>query len=153
MHTNIEIYSAIATEAFEEMRKLDSKAIKPKESGSGFIITYDREHKSFKNAMIVIVFTGMWLGALLHQEIVKKHGQAEFKKVDKKFNYEQKLKKLGFSDESLLSNVMLFRETRKELVHEKAFLESGNIKKAQEEANLANEIMRDIAQQLHQLND
>lgn len=149
VHTNIEVYRAIAEDAFEEMIQLDSSSRRPKDDGAnGFIITYDPEHKSFKKSMIVVVFTGMWLEALLHQEIVKKYGEAEFKKVDRKKTYEQKLALLGIHDQELMDKVKRFRETRKELVHEKAFLDEGQIKTAQKEANVANEVMSGITEQL-----
>lgn len=149
VHTNIEVYRAIAEDAFEEMIQLDSSSRRRKDDGSnGFIITYDPEHKSFKKSMIVVVFTGMWLEALLHQEIVKKYGEEEFKKVDRKKTYEQKLALLGIHDQELMDKVKRFRETRKELVHEKAFLDEGLIKTAQKEANVANEVMSGITEQL-----
>lgn len=147
VHTNIEIYSAIATEAFAKMRRLNSEHVKPNTDGSGYIISYDPNYESLKSAMIVIVFTGMWLEALLHQEIVKRYSRSDFDKVDRN-SYEEKLKMLGFNDEFLLKQVKRFRETRKELMHEKAYQDSGSIKTAQEEASLANEIMCVIAQQL-----
>lgn len=149
--TNIETYKAIALEAYEEMINLDSSSKTPKADGSdGFIIKYDPEHKSFKKSMIVVVFTGMWLEALLHLKIVKIHGESEFKKVDRKYSYEEKLKMIGVSSTDLLNKVKRLRETRKELVHEKAFLDNGEIKKAQQEAVLANEVMNEIIVQISQ---
>lgn len=148
--TNVEIYKAIALEAYEEMVNIDSSLKTPKADGSGgFIIKYDPDHNSFKKSMIVVVFTGMWLEALLHLEIVKKHGEKEFKKVDRKYTYEEKLKMVGISSADLLDKVKRLRKTRKELVHEKAFLDNGEIKKAQEEAVLANEVMNEIIGQFY----
>ncbi len=147
MHTNIEIYKAIATEEFAKMCRLNSDGVKPSVDGSGYVISYDPNYASLKSAMIVISFTGMWLEALLHQVIVNKYGISEFEKADRR-NYESKLIMLGVHDESLLSQVKRFRETRKELVHEKAFQDLGSIKTAEEEASLANEVMRGIEQQL-----
>jgi len=121
--TNVKIYEAIAQEAFDEMIELDSSSRTPKNDESdGFIIKYDPTHKCFKKSMIVVVFTGMWLEALLHLEIVKALGESEFNRVDRIKTYEEKLKMLGISDSILLNNVKNFRKTRKELVHEKAFL-------------------------------
>lgn len=149
VHTNVEIYKAIAEDAYEEMILIDSSSSTPREDGAdGFIIKYDPEHRSFKKSMIVVVFTGMWLEALLHLEIVKKLGETEFKKVDRKKTYEQKLELLGIINPELLGKVKKFRETRKELVHEKAFLENSQIKTAQNEATLAKEIMHEISKQL-----
>ena len=149
--TNVEIYKAIALEAYEEMVSLDSSSKKPKGDGSdGFVVNYDPEHKSFKKSIIVVVFTGMWLESFLHMMIVQKHGIDEFRKVDRKYNYEKKLKMIGISSTDLLDKVKRLRGTRKELVHEKAFLDNGKIKKAQDEAVLANEIMNEIIRQINQ---
>ena len=64
--TNVSTYRAIATEAFEAMRGLVESGRWPKEDGSpGWILKFDPDQKSFKQAMIAIVFTGMWLEALL----------------------------------------------------------------------------------------
>lgn len=143
--TNISIYEAIAQEAFDEVIDLDTSLRTPKNSGSGgFIFEYDPTYKSFKKSMIVVVFTGIWLEAFLHLEIVKAFGESEFKKVDRTKSYEEKLEIIGINDSELLKKVNNFRETRRELVHEKAFMDKGEIKKAQEEATLANEVMREI---------
>ena len=64
---------------------------RPKEDGSGWIITYDPDQTSFKQAMISIVFTAMWFEALMHLLIVQKYGIELFKKYDRK-NYADKLK-------------------------------------------------------------
>ncbi|WP_251977334.1 hypothetical protein [Salinicola avicenniae] len=111
------------------------------------MIKYDPNHNSFKQSMIVVVFTGMWLEALLHQEIVFKHGVEVFKKYDFK-SYREKLALLGIADTDLLDSVDSFKATRKELVHEKAFFDSGEIKVAQKEAELAHKIMESISHAL-----
>ncbi len=145
VYTNISIYRAIAEDVYMEMCALDKDSRTPKGDGSGgFILKYDPEHRSFKNAMVVIVFTGMWLEALLHQTIVRLHGEAKFNEVDRSFNYERKLELIGVTDTALLAKVKRFRESRKELVHEKAHFNSDTIKFAQKEAALANEIMCEV---------
>ena len=138
--TNVNIYRAIADEAHEEMVQSVDARREPKSDGSeGDVITYDPAHSSFKQAMISIVFTGMWLEALMHILIVSKFDEAKFKEYDFK-SYEDKLRLLGVEDEDLLNDVEDFRRTRKDLVHEKAFLDDGEIKKAQAEAELAHRI-------------
>lgn len=140
--TNINIYRAIAEDAYAEMCSLDSGSRIPKNDGSGgYILKYDPDHRSFKHAMVVIVFTGMWLEALLHQLIVQIHGEAKFKEVDRTYTYERKLELIGVTDIDLIGKVKRFRESRKELVHEKAYFDGSNIKSAQEEAALASDVM------------
>jgi len=139
--TNIGIYKAIADEAHLEIVQLMESGRRPKPDGSaGWIKTFDPNQTSFKQSMVSIVFTGMWLEALMHLLIVKKYGKDEFKKYDFK-TYEEKLKLLGCMDEKLLHRVSRFRGIRKSLVHEKAFFDEDGIKKAQDEAENAHEIL------------
>lgn len=142
--TNIEIYKTIADEAYQKMIQLMEAGRRPKSDGNtGWIITYDPNKNSFKQSMISIVFTGMWLEALIHLLIVKKFGKEKFKEYDFK-TYEKKLQLLGFTDKNLLDRVSRFRKTRKSLVHEKAYFDNGEIKKAQDEAENAHEILVSI---------
>ena len=146
--TNVEIYKAIADEAYQEMVQLMEAGRRPKLDGSaGWIITYDPSHASFKKAMISLVFTGMWLEALMHLLIVRKFGEAKFKEYDFKA-YEEKLKLLGITDKELLDSVSRFRAVRKALVHEKAHFDDGEIKTAQSEAENAHQMLHAIHAQI-----
>ena len=59
IYTNVSTYRAIAIEAFEAMRELVGSGRRPKEDGApGWILQFDPNQKSFKQAMVVIVFTG-----------------------------------------------------------------------------------------------
>lgn len=100
--TNLAIYKAIANESYDDMVRTVEAGRRPKPDGSeGAILSYDPNHTSFKKAMIVIAFTGMWLEALLHIRIVKKFGEGKFKEYDFK-SYKEKLKLLGLTEEKLL---------------------------------------------------
>ena len=140
--TNVSIYKAIAEEAFSTAEQDVDSRIVPQPPG-GALIRHDPERKSFKNYMISIVFTGMWLEALTHLLIVEKFGKAKYRNYDRMV-YEKKLRLLGIEDESLLAKIAKFRSTRKELVHEKAYLDDGMVKTAQGEAKLANDIIIDV---------
>jgi hypothetical protein len=138
--TNYSIYESIAREAFQDMKNSIDSGRRPKSDGSeGWIITYDPTHTSFKRAMVSVVFTGMWLEAILHLEIVKRFDESKFKDYDFK-SYEEKLKLIGIEDIDFLNRISRFRKSRKELVHEKAHFDSGEIKSAQSEADNAFEI-------------
>lgn len=141
--TNVSIYKAIAEEAYAQVAEAAKKDRTPKPDGSGYILRYDPEYRSFKNSMIAVVFTGMWLEALTHLLIVRDHGEDKYREYDRK-SYEDKLRLLGIKDEALLSQVAQFRTTRKELVHEKAYFDSGTIKTAQKEAEVAHGILRKV---------
>jgi hypothetical protein len=139
--TNIRIYKAIADEAYQKMIQLVETSRRPKPDGSaGWIITLDPNQNSFKQSMISIIFTGMWLEALFHLLIVKKYGEKEFKEYNFK-SYEEKLQLLGCTCKTTLDRVSNFRKTRKSLVHEKACFYDGEIKMAQDEAENAHEIL------------
>lgn len=139
--TNIATYRAIADEAHAQMIASIEAGRRPKPDGSpGWIITLDPEQTSFKQAMISIAFTGMWLEALMHLLIVQMHGEDVFKDYDFR-SYEDKLKLLGCEDEGILERAKRFRKTRKELVHEKAYTDDGQIRRAQDEAENAHQLL------------
>ena len=142
--SNVSIYKQILEESYSKMNAFIEEGRTPKKDGTdGYIIKADPNHNSFKQSMIVIVFTGMWLEAMLHQEIVSRFGKNTFKEHDRS-SYRNKLTLLGISDTDLLNNVDLFKSTRKELVHEKAFFDRDGIKVTQREAERAHKIMECI---------
>ena len=144
--SNISVYRAISEEAYLKMRKLIDAGRTPKADGSeGWVIKYDPEQKSFKQAMISIVFTGMWLEALMHLKIVSEFDEKTFREHDFK-SYEEKLSLLGCDNKSILGRVEKFRKCRKVLVHEKAYFDAGEIKIAQEEAENARQLLVAISE-------
>jgi len=142
--TNSRVYKAIADEAYRKMVQLMEAGRRPKPDGSaGWIITYDPEQTSFKQSMISIVFTGMWIEALFHLLIVRRFGKDKFKEYDFK-SHEEKFKLLGCREDELLIRVSRFRRARKLLVHEKAHFDDGDIWRAQEEPGNAHEMLTAI---------
>ncbi len=89
----------------------------------------------------------MWLEALMHLRITKNYGKEKFNEYDFK-SYEEKLKLLGIEDAELLKSVTRFRKARKNLVHEKAHLDDGEVQFAQREADNARNIISEIQKQL-----
>lgn len=147
--TNVSTYRAIAIEAFEAMQELVESGRQPKEDGApGWILQFDPNQKSFKQAMIAIVFIGMWLEALLHLLIVRDHGEEKFREFDFKL-YEEKLRLIGIDDSSILEAAARFRIARKELVHEKAHFNTGETQTAQDEARNAYQLLLAIDTALH----
>lgn len=100
--------------------------------------------------MIVIVFTGMWLEALMHLLIVRDYGRKKFEEVDFS-SCEEKLRLLGCSNQEILDRVARFRKVRKALVHEKAHFDDGRIMKAQDEADNAYELLVALHNQFRQM--
>ena len=139
--TNAAVYKTIADEAYEKMGQSMEAGRRPKPDGSaGWIVTYDPNQTSFKQAMISLVFTGMWLEAMTHLLIVKAHGMEKAKEYDFK-SYEEKLTLLGCTDQELLNSVSRFRKARRSLVHEKAHFDDGEIRWVQKEAENAHELL------------
>lgn len=143
-HTNYFVFYKIVKESYEAMIEEDKSRRRPKPGGKpGSIITYDPDQKSFKNAFIVIVFCGVFIESLLHLLIVKHKGIKTFNKYDKK-PLEKKLELLGCEEQSILELCGKFREIRREIVHEKAHLDNGLVCYAQEEAEIAFELVNKI---------
>lgn len=127
------------------MKELETSHRSPKSDGSeGWVYKYDTDQKMLKYAMITIVFTGMWLEAFLHHKIVEKYSKEKFHEYDYR-PYEDKLKLLNISDTSIENNVKRFRNCRKELVHEKSYLDSGEIRIAEKEAENAYGLLQSIS--------
>ena len=148
IYSNISVYKSIAEDSFLQMKEHIESNRSPKPDGSkGWVIKYDPDNHSFKHAMISLVFTGMWLEALLHQKIIEAFDENKFKDYDFK-PYEEKLKLLGITDSSIIDRAEKFRKSRKELVHEKAHFDNGEIKTAQSEAENARQLLLSISDAL-----
>jgi hypothetical protein len=148
--TNLSIYLAIAEEALAESTRLLEAGRTPKPDGQpGYILSSDPGRKSFKQSFIAIAFAGMYLEAL-----VALIGRA---RLGKAF-YDEKLKVLGVNDERDLASCKRFRETRNNLIHEKALdfealrpdkkIRKKEIRVAQEEASLAVDFVKSIGSKL-----
>jgi hypothetical protein len=139
VHTNIRVFYHIAQEAFLSMDQDLNSSRRPKPNGeSGWIITYDPDQKSFKNAFITIVFCGVFLESLLHLLIVERKGLDIFKKYDRKpYTLKDKLQLLGCNDQSILDDSTKCRDTRNKVVHEKAYVDINSSRVAQKEATFA----------------
>lgn len=149
--SNAQIYRDIAEDAFHEMEKHLTRGRRRSPDGDGWIITLDPSQKSFKSALIFLVFSGMWLEATLHLLIVKRHGKSSYRKVDKQ-SYEAKLRLLGVGDETLYGSLAEFRTLRRELLHEKAHYDQNTLRIAQDEAIKVRVIMDEVAKALKHAN-
>lgn len=148
MLTNAEIYLAIAEEAFAGMKELEKASRSPKPNGEpGAIIRIDPEQKSFKKAMISIAFSAMYFEALIFLTAVARFGRPEALKIDRMF-YEDRLQRFGIIDPSILSRAKSFRESRKDLIHEKAIeisdLDSSSMRFAQKVASDVVPFIREV---------
>ena len=148
VHTNVRIFAEIAEAAHQRMYQAISEfTIGSEQNKSKSIKVFDPAQTSFKEALVSIIFTCMWLEATLHLLIVRDLGRKRFRQMDS-WSYERKLRELKCADEQLLDRVCRLRETRRELVHEKAQFEYddtgafvGQLKLAQEEADNARDVL------------
>lgn len=122
LFTNLSVYLAIAEEALaESTRQLEAHRTPKPDGQPGYIFTSDPDRKSFKQSLIAIAFAGIYLEALLSLTGRARLGKAFYdKKIDRCFTYEEKLRLLGIVDERDLDGCMRFRESRNDLIHEKA---------------------------------
>jgi hypothetical protein len=151
--SNLAIYRAIAEEANAEAQSLYVASRTPKPDGSpGAVIQYDPFRRSFKQSLIAIVFTGIYVEALLYILGTRKFGERWEKKIDRNKTYEQKLEALGVRDPELLNSATRFRLSRKDLVHEKAVpvenLQDQVMRQAQSEAAHAIEFLGKVTSAL-----
>ena len=137
VHTNVSVFYKIVQESYRAMNRDLNSSRRPKPNGRpGYINTFDPEQKSFKHALIAVVFCGVFLESLFHLLIVRRHGVEVFKKYDHK-PYEEKLGLLGCSDQSIVNLCKKYRRARREAVHEKAYLNKNYFPVAQKEAKSA----------------
>lgn len=116
---------------------------KPRADEGGWVITYYPGNKELHDAFITIAFCGIYLEALLHLLLVAKGGADKYPAHDRK-TYEEKLLLLGCSSPDVLEPCKAFREARRELLHEKAHMDSGITRMAQDEAQKAFEFIQAI---------
>lgn len=145
--SNVDVYAAIAEEAFADMERRAAEDRRPKANGKGWIISFDPTQKSFKSALVYITFSALWLEAILHLRITSLHGKSLSKNADRK-TYEEKLKILGVNDEELSCSLVEFRDLRREIIHEKAFFDQNKSRVAQDEARKVQQLMLRVRDKL-----
>jgi len=142
--TNERVYYSIARQAYDDMKEDLEKNIRPKSNGApGYVKSIDPEQNSFKNALICIVFNGIYLESILHILIGKNLGIKKVKQLDNQI-YENKLIALDCKDIEILMETKRYRKVRKEIVHEKALLTQEDIKVVQDEAKKSMKLIENI---------
>lgn len=135
--TNIAVFYQIAQESIAKVREDIAANRRPKPNGEpGFILTLDPERKGYKASFVTIVFCGFFIESALHILIARKCGVAVAKAADHK-SYEEKMKLLGCTDPAIFDLCKRFRVARREIVHEKAFIDNDKFLTAQDEAESA----------------
>lgn len=153
--SNLDVYMTIAETALAKAQCLDGAGRTPKKNGDlGYVVAWDPERTSFKQSLIAIAFAGMYLEALLYRAGVSRLGKELYLKLDRR-KYEDKLAALGLSDPKLFSDCTRFRESRNDLIHEKAVepheLNASSLRMAQEEAAHAVAFVKATTAALHRM--
>jgi hypothetical protein len=117
--TNLGLYREIALEAFQLSQHELETHRRPRDEADGYVTSFDPHSTSFKQAMVAIVFAGMFMEALLWVTGSRRLGVQAYTPVDKK-GLEERAQTLGVTDHELLGDLKAYRQVRKELVHEKA---------------------------------
>ncbi len=148
--SNVDVYAAIADEAFVDMEKQLIEGREPRSDGKGWILSFDPSQKGFKSALVCITFSALWLEATLHLHIADQYGKSQSKEADRK-SYEEKLKILGIRDEELSCALAAFRDLRRTIIHEKAFFDQNEFRFAQDEARKVRQLMQRVQEKLAEM--
>lgn len=151
--TNLGVIESIIFESQELMNKYLEEGRTPNEGG-GYILKYDPGHKSFKEALKIIVFVGAALESMWHQKAVALKSKTFAEKADRECKtVPLKYERIGLSEEAVLDAMRIYYNVRRQIVHEKVheirFQKS--IFKAQSEANKAVELLKSVKHALTQL--
>ena len=117
---------------------------------SGVVIRFDPEWRSFKHAIVAIVFAGMYIESRLWVVGCHRLGADQYRRVDRQ-PLEERIKALGITDERLVMDCRRYREARKGLVHEKPLpveLDRSPLRIAQDEASFAVTLMSRVDSEL-----
>jgi hypothetical protein len=132
--SNIDTYWLIAKEASDKCAESLNKNRTPKPDGTPGYILHGDNGESFKQGMIAITFSGMYLEALTAILLRRARGGdgSERRKQPRSLEnrYGGKIQKLGVTTQDLVDEANHFHDVRDDLVHEKSYelsLEPGAI--------------------------
>lgn len=152
--SNVAIFESIIADSYNLMVDLIESGRTPKEGG-GYVLKYDSNHQSIKEAFKVLIFVGATIEAIWHQKAVELKSKSFAEKKDKECkSVTKKLAVIGVNDEELLERVKAYYSVRREIVHEKAHTNAykKNILVAQKEAKEAVAVLADVKLALKSIN-
>lgn len=154
LHTNSALFESVVEDSYNLMLELIESGRTPKECG-GYILKYDPNHQSMKEAFKVLIFVGATIEAIWHQKAVELKSKSFAEKIDRKNNsVPKKLEALGIDDQELLEKVKEYYSSRREIVHEKAHSNSyiNNIIYAEKQAAEAVLLLESVKKALNEIN-
>lgn len=145
-------YSLIVVGEYEKMvaeLENDNKPVMQGGRGSQQIFNTDRQ--SFKHAMIIMSFVGMWLHAVLRLKMLSMNMSDKRYQRQKGSPYEQRLMIVGCYDELILEKVSSYRMARNRLLLETDYFRKEDILFVELEAKKAYELMVELTNIFKQL--
>lgn len=121
--SHLHVYRAIAEEAAAKSLKSLDEHRTPKPNGEPGFILHEVNGVSFKEALIAIAFSGIYLEALMAivQRQAKASGKRFVSKGAKEGRYGGKLQAIGIKDPDLIAEANHFNDARDDLIHEKSY--------------------------------
>jgi len=121
--SHLHVYRAIAEEAAAKSLKSLNEHRTPKPNGQPGFILHGDNGVSFKEALIAIAFSGIYLEALMAivQRQSKASGKRFVSKGAKEGRYGGKLQAIGIKDPELIAEANHFNDARDELIHENSY--------------------------------
>ena len=118
--SNISHFRGVVHAAHLEWYQLGESSLRPNPNNEkGHIITLASRMQMFRQALVCIVFCGVYLGALLVIKGRRKFGEKKWDKYFDKLIYEAKLELLGCSDLGIITKCRQFRKARNDIIHER----------------------------------
>jgi hypothetical protein len=150
--SNVDVFYSLVEDSYSAMGLAMERGRTPKPDGSGFIVSIDSYETAFKNACVVVAFSGMFLEALVYLVALRRFSKSKAQEIDRIKPYRERLEAMGITDSRLLDQAELFQKARRELVHEKALELGKPIANppiyAQDAAEQAIEFIRSLREQL-----
>ena len=116
--SNAAVFLAIAENALAESERLLAANRRPNGAG-GYVVKLDPGQRSFKQALVALVFAGIYFEALAYAVARMRFSKERALEIDRE-PYPKRAALLGVEDEALHESLRQLQADRKGVVHEKA---------------------------------
>jgi hypothetical protein len=122
--SNVSLFRVMAREAAaQSLESLDAHRTPHPDGRPGYTLRWDENQVSFKQALIAIAFSGIYLEALMSivTREAKRANRRFVSKSTKSRRYRGRLEALGIKDKGLLEEVDHFNDARRDVIHEESY--------------------------------
>ncbi|MGH1431652.1 MAG: hypothetical protein ACRBB4_11090 [Neptuniibacter sp.] len=117
--TNLGVFESIVIESHEKMVACLNEGKRPN-GNEGFVLAYDSSHRSFKEALKVLVFVGAALESMWYQKAVAYRSKSFAERLDRECrSVAEKYESIGLTEHKLLHGMKHYYSVRRQVVHEK----------------------------------